>query len=43
MENLTRAQQDQVRAALTAALQPLVKDDGVHLASVTSIATATRP
>jgi SAM-dependent methyltransferase len=43
MENLTPAQQEQVRAALTAALQPLVKEDGVHLASSSNIATATRP
>jgi ubiquinone/menaquinone biosynthesis C-methylase UbiE len=42
MEKLTPAQQEQVRAALTAALQPLVKEDGVHLASVTNIATALR-
>jgi hypothetical protein len=43
MHNLTNEQQAQVRAALTEALQPMVKDDGVHLTSVTSIASATRP
>jgi ubiquinone/menaquinone biosynthesis C-methylase UbiE len=42
MDNLTPAQQQQVRDALSAALQPLLKDDGVHLVSVTNIATARR-
>jgi SAM-dependent methyltransferase len=43
MENLTGAQQSQVRAALTEAMQPLVEADGVHLTSVANIASATRP
>jgi SAM-dependent methyltransferase len=43
MDKLTPAQQEQVRAAVTAALQPLAQADGVHLVSVTNIATATRP
>ena len=43
MQNLTAEQQAQVRAALSDALQPMVKDDGVHLTSITNIASATRP
>jgi SAM-dependent methyltransferase len=43
MDQLTPHQQEQVRTALTAALQPLARNDGVHLASVSTIATATRP
>ncbi len=43
MERLTSEQQQQVRAALTAALQPMVRGDGVHLASVANLAVATRP
>ena len=43
MQNLSPEQQAQVRAALTEALQPMVKDDGVHLTSITNIASATRP
>ena len=42
-QNLTSAQQDQIRAALSTALQPMLKDNGVHLVSITNIATATRP
>jgi ubiquinone/menaquinone biosynthesis C-methylase UbiE len=43
MGDLSSAQQERVRAALTNAIQPLLKADGVHLTSITSIASATRP
>ncbi len=43
MENLSAEERQRVLAALTAAVEPLVKDDGVHLASTTNIATASRP
>ncbi|MBV9328048.1 MAG: methyltransferase domain-containing protein [Chloroflexi bacterium] len=41
MGNLSSADQERVRAALSRALQPLVKPDGVHLISISSIASAT--
>lgn len=41
MQHLSAPQQEQVRAALTSALQPLVRDDGVHLTSIANIASAT--
>jgi ubiquinone/menaquinone biosynthesis C-methylase UbiE len=43
MPNLTSEDQERVRAALTRAIQPLLQDDGVHLTSITNIASATRP
>lgn len=43
MGNLTPAQREQVRAALTAALQPLARDDGVHLTSISNLASGIRP
>ena len=43
MGELSNADQERVKAALTSALQPLARPDGVHLTSVTNIASATRP
>ncbi|MBV9580740.1 MAG: methyltransferase domain-containing protein [Chloroflexi bacterium] len=43
MQDLSSEQQTRVREALTNAVQPLLKDDGVHLVSITNIASATRP
>lgn len=43
MSDLSSADQQRVKAALTSAVQPLARPDGVHLKSVTSIASATRP
>jgi SAM-dependent methyltransferase len=42
MQDLTAEQQAQVRQALTAALQPTLKEDGVHLTSIAHIASATK-
>jgi SAM-dependent methyltransferase len=42
-QSLSAEQQARIRAALAEALQPMVKADGVHLTSITNIASATRP
>ena len=42
MQDLPAEQQARVRQALTAALQPMVKEDGVHLTSIAHIASATK-
>jgi ubiquinone/menaquinone biosynthesis C-methylase UbiE len=43
MQDLSPEQQAQVRQAMTDALQPMVKADGVHLTSIAHIASATKP
>lgn len=43
MSNLSASQTDAVRKALRGAIEPFVRADGVHLKSVTNIATAEKP
>jgi len=43
MGELSSADRERVKAALGNAIQPLAQSDGVHLTSVTNIASATRP
>jgi ubiquinone/menaquinone biosynthesis C-methylase UbiE len=43
MSEMPREQQNAVRAAITRQLEPLVRDDGVHLKSIANIAAARKP
>jgi SAM-dependent methyltransferase len=43
MQTFNPQQQEAVRDAITRVLQPLQKDDGVQLVSISNIASATRP
>jgi ubiquinone/menaquinone biosynthesis C-methylase UbiE len=43
MRELPPEQQDAIRAAIARQLEPLVRDDGVHLTSISNVASARKP